>query len=155
MSETKQFFINVEGQRVPVTEQVYFEYYRSKRRDRYYEKDIKIERAARNKNGNIIGYKPAKEDSLQRLMENGEDYVDENASVEDSVFNTFMLDKLNEALRLLENEERKLIHALFFKKMTERECAEKFGISKTAIHARKMRIFDKLRNLLEKDFQNS
>jgi hypothetical protein len=39
--------------------------------------------------------------------------------------------------------------------MTERECAIRSGISKTAIHARKEKILAKLRELLENKTQNS
>ena len=93
MSKDKQYFINAGGQRVPVTVEVYLAYYRSARRMRYFERDIKTESAIRDKDGNITGYRPAKEDSLDRLVETGEDYAD-GESVEDAAIRAMMSDKL-------------------------------------------------------------
>jgi hypothetical protein len=53
-------------------------------------------------------------------------------------------------------DERELVEALFFSNggrgMTERGCADKFKLSKTAIHARKERVFAKLRDMIENNF---
>ena len=152
MTENNQFFVHVDGQLVPVTEEVYLAYYRSKRRMRYYERDIKTESAVRDKNGNIIGYKPAKEDSLDRLKEIGEDFADNNENAFDTVFRADMADKLNDALCLLTESEHKLIEALFFLNsgygMTVREYANKSGIPFTTIQSRKAKILAKLKKLM-------
>ena len=156
MPENKQFFIRVRGQLVPVTEDLYLKYYRSKRRDRYYEHDIKIERAVYDQDGHITGYRPAKEDSLDRRMEAGEDFAEDCESTEDAVLRAIMAESLHGALDQLEQGERALIDALFFSNggegMTEREYAAQFGVSKTALHSHKMKILAKLRGLLENNF---
>ena len=154
MSQNNQFFIRVQGQSVPVTEEVYRAYYRSKRRDRYFEHDIKIETAVYDQAGNVTGYKPAKEDSLDRLMEAGNDYADGCESVEDTAICTIMADKLRKSLRLLNEEERDLIEALFFSNdghgMTEQDYADKTGLSQQLVNARKQAILAKLKKFLEK-----
>jgi len=154
MSNNKQFFIGVDGKQIEVTEEVYIAYYRSKRRDRYFERDIKTETAIRDKDGGIIGYAPSKEDSLDRLIDSGEDFDNGQDSIEDVVIQGFTFDALHQALDSLPDADRRLIRALFFSNggagMTERECAEKFGISKTALHARKKKVLALLKNLLEK-----
>jgi len=76
------FFISIDGQQIEVTKKVYLVYYRSKRRERYYECDIKIERAIYDETGNISGYAPPKEDSLDRLIESGRAFPAEQKSVE-------------------------------------------------------------------------
>ena len=156
MSENKQFFIRVRGRSVPVTEELYLKYYRSKRRDRYYEHDIKIERAVYDRDGKITGYRPAKEDSLDRLMEAGEDFAEDCESVEDAILRAIMVEALHCALDQLPEDERALIDALFFSNggegMTEREYAAQFGVSKTALHSHKMKVLAKLRGLLENNF---
>ena len=156
MTDNKQFCVRVDGQLVPVTEEVYLAYYRSERRMRYFERDIKTESAVRDRNGNITRYKLAKEDSLERLTEAGEDYADDGESVEDAVVRAMMSDKLHEVLGKLPDSDRELIDALFFSNsgdgITERECAAKLGISKTALHARKEKVLAKLRGLLENNF---
>jgi RNA polymerase sigma factor (sigma-70 family) len=145
----KQFFININGSRAEVTEEVYLTYYRSKRRDRYYEQDIKIATAIRDKNGVITGYAPSKEDSIDRLIDTGADFADGSETVEDIVLRGFMLDKLHVALGSLPETERALIDALFFQGMTEREAAIIFGISQKGINKRKTVILGKLKKLLE------
>ena len=152
MSENKQFYIHADGQRVPVTEEVYLAYYRSKRRERYFERDVKTESAVRDGDGNIIGYKPAKEDSLERLMEAGADYADEN-DVEGTALRAVMSDKLHDALLLLDEDEQALINALFFSNngdgMSEREYAETSGIPRKTVAYRREKVLGKLKKLLE------
>ena len=151
MSENKQFFVSVNGKQEPVTEEVYLAYYRSKRRERYFERDIKTESAIRDADGNITGYKPAKEDSLERLMDAGEDYTNE-FSVEDLAFRSVMADKLHEVLNKLPEKECELIETLFFANggvgMTVRECADQSGIPFTTIQSRKAKILLTLKKLL-------
>jgi len=152
MSENKQFFIRVDGERVPVTEEVYLAYYRSKRRERYFERDIKTESAVRDQDGNVVGYRPAKEDSLDRLMEAGEDYAEECESVEDAAIRTVMLGMLREAMTLLADDERTLIDTLFFSNggegMSEREYADLSGIPRKTISYRREQILKKLKKLI-------
>lgn len=159
MPENKQFCISINGKQVPVSEEVYLAYYRAERRMRYFQRDIKTESAERDKNGTIIGYKPAKEDSLDRLTGGGEDYADDSEGVEDAAIRAVLSYRLHEVLDELPDADRELIDALFFSNggdgMTEREYAAKLGLSKTALHARKEKVFTKLRNLLKNNFQNS
>ena len=55
---------------VPVSDEIYKEYYKMKRRARYLEKDIKFGSSIVDpETGRVIGYKPNKEDSIQRLMD--------------------------------------------------------------------------------------
>jgi len=146
----QQFFISIDGQRVEVTKEVYLTYYRSKRRERYYEHDIKIARAVYDEAGNISGYMPPKEDSLERLIESGTEFSADQKSIETIVIDKIMVENLHISLGKLSVPERELIDALYFQGMPEREYAEKTGISKTAIHARKIKVLTLLKNLLEK-----
>ena len=154
MYESKQYFISINGKQIQVTEEVYLAYYRSKRRDRYYEQDIKTGTAIRDNAGRVVGYAPSKEDSLDRIFNAGGDFANNQESIEDSIIRELMSDALHKALDKLPEADRALINELFFSNagdgMTERACAASFGISKTALHARKMKILVKLKNLLEK-----
>ena len=60
------------------------------------------------------------------------------------------MDKLRAALPLLTDKEQRLIRALYFEGMTERQYAEQEGVYRNAIHKRKVRILAKLKKLLEK-----
>jgi len=144
----KQFFIRAGGQIVEVTQEVYLVYYRSKRRDRYFERDLKTERPIRRK-GCVIGYAPAKEDSLDRLMDAGEQFAAVQESVESTVILGLMADDLHKALDELIDADRDLIDALFFHGMTEREYADALGVSQPSVNERKRRILARLKNFIE------
>ena len=145
----KQFFIGINGKQVEVTEEVYLVYYRSKRRDRYYEHDIKTHTAIRDKAGIVTGYAPSKEDSLDRLICTGEDFVDNQKSTEDMVMASLMSDALHMALDMLSESNRALVDLLFFQNMTERQAAVVFGLSQKGINKRKAKILMTLRKVLE------
>lgn len=81
---------------------------------------------------------------------NGEDIlIDDSVDVAEQVIHKIMLDKLRNSLSLLSENEQRLIHALFFEGMTEREYAEKEGVYHNAIHKRKLRILAKLKKIME------
>jgi len=142
------FFISIGGQRVEVSQEVYLTYYRSKRRDRYFERDIKTETAVRDKDGNVISYRPAKEDSLDRRMEAGEQFAAVQTSVEDTVLCDLMAEELHEALDKLPESERELMDALYFQGLTEREYTATSGIPQKTINDRKNKILTKLKKVL-------
>ena len=152
MRNNSDFFIRVNGQLVPVSKDVYLAYYRSKRRDRYFERDIKTETPMRDKTGAIIGYRPSREDSLDRLMAAGKGFSETAVDMTAQVISAAMLDKLREALATLPDADRALINALFFSNggrgMSERKCAEITGTPWQTVHSRKVRILAKLKKLL-------
>ena len=139
MSENKQYFIPVYGRLVTVTEIVYREYYKMGRRERYLEEsDIA--------HGRVL-YSDMDTDEML-----GEETIpDMNAtSVEQIVVDGIMVEKLRQCLDLLTDAERKLVDALFFNCMTEREYSLVSGIPQKTINDRKSRILGKLKQLMEK-----
>ena len=65
------------------------------------------------------------------------------------VLNAIGAEWLYKALEKLTEKERKLIEALFFEEMTEREVALSLGISQPAVHKQKNKILKKLKFFLE------
>ena len=114
MQNCNDYFIRINGLLVPVSEEVYLVYYRSRRREKYYERDIKTETPVRDESGAVIGYRPSREDSFDRLLAAGADFVDTTADVEREALCAVMSAKLHEALAALSDAERALIEALFF-----------------------------------------
>lgn len=92
--------------------------------------------------------------SLQMLTTddfNGEDIlVDTSQEIDDAVIHKIMLDKLRDSFVLLSDEEQKLIHEIYFNGLSEKNLAEKSGVSQVAIHKRKIKILDKLKKIIEK-----
>ena len=48
-------------------------------------------------------------------------------------------------------KDYELIYELYFKNHTERECAQRLGMSQQAIHERKKRILKKIKNNLDEE----
>lgn len=131
--------------KVPVTDEMYKEYYKMKCRERYMEEDIKVGSSIVDpETGAVIGYKPSKEDSIQRLMDKGQDFADEK-SLEDIVVDKAMLLILREAMKELDRQELELIQYLYAEQMTVREAAKKMGSSHVTVMNKRDKLLDKLR----------
>ena len=152
--DKKAYYIGAGGTQTEVTKEVYLAYYRSKRRDRYFERDIKTGKPIRDKDGNVTGYTAAKEDSYERVFGTEENHSGDQESVEDTVIRRITLDTLRNVLDKLPEEERDLIDALFFSNdgegMSEREYAALSGIPHQTVHSRKLKILAALKKLLGK-----
>lgn len=129
---------------VPVSEEIYKEYYKMKRRERYLEEDVKVGSSTFDPETGKITYKPSKEDSIERLMDKGKDFEDEK-SVEDIVVDKAMLLILREAMKELDRKEAELIKDLFYKQMTVRAAADKRNVSHVTVMNRRDEILKKLR----------
>jgi len=124
----KQRYVLLNGEKVYVSEEVYREYYRPVWRESKRNK-IRKDAECSLEGMKDDGYEPASVDSLDALMS----------------------DKLllNAALNELSDDERSLINTLFFDEQSERDLARKVGISQPAIHKRRNRILEKLKNILK------
>lgn len=138
MAEKKEYLIKVQGQLVPVTEEVYLTYYRMKRRELHLEeKDAKH---------GVFHYSALDTDET-----NGEDAIPDLSSprVEDVVTDKLIAEKLHQCLAQLAKEEQELIFTLFFHNKSEHQLASETGIPRMTIHNRKKRILARLKKLME------
>jgi RNA polymerase sigma factor (sigma-70 family) len=138
-------FIKIGKERVPVSEEIYKEYYKMRRRERYMEEDIKVGRIDIDPETGEPTFIPSKEDSIERLMELGADFVDEQPSIEDILCDKATLLILQEALKELNREEQELIQALYHKNLTVREVAKQENTSHVTVIKRRDKILAKLR----------
>ena len=130
-------FLSLHGILMEVTEEVYRDFYKSQRRQKYID-----ERSAKN---NDFSY-----DMLTTDAFNGEDIlVDDSESLDEQVIRKIMTDKLRGALRLLSEDEQELIYGLFYENLSEREYAAQKGVYHNAIHNKKIRILKKLKKFLD------
>ena len=150
------YIITVDGTDVEVNEKIYkayaagaykMEHMECRHKRNRYRQDAKG-RAVRDGRGQPV-YLPEREVSLDKLISKDWDHPSAAPSPEDIVIAQLEAEELYACLDLLAPDERALIDALFFDGLTERECAETLGISKTALHARKTRVLVKLRKLME------
>lgn len=75
-------------------------------------------------------------------------YVKEANPLEFIVFNE-MKDRLEKAIHILSDDEIRIIQAYFYDEQSERQIAEKLGISKTALHYKKTKILEKLKKFID------
>ena len=122
----------------------------SDRKMKYCEYDLKTERARKDGRSKAVVVFPAREDSLDRLMdENEQQYALEAASPEETVADQDEVARLRQALQKLKPDEYALIYALYFEGITEREYAKRIGRPLMTVHNRKARIQVKLKKFLE------
>ncbi|MGI6121333.1 MAG: sigma factor-like helix-turn-helix DNA-binding protein [Saccharofermentanales bacterium] len=130
----KQYHIKLNGELIPVTEEVYRAYQQPKWREK---KQAEV--------------RAQKEVSLDAMLETGySGHLDSRqALVDEIVADKLLLDELLKALAELNEDERFLIDELFYKEKTEREIADSSNISHQAVHKKKNRILAKLEKLLK------
>ena len=68
--------------------------------------------------------------------------------MEETAVRAVVLEKLNEALHTLTEEETSIIQALFYQEISEAELAKKLGIARTTLQSRKYKILEKLKKML-------
>lgn len=138
MAEKKEYRIKVQGQLVPVSEEVYLTYHRMKRRETYLEE--------RDTTNGVFYYS-----ALDTEGTNGEDVIPDLVSprVEDLIMDKLIAEKLHQCLSQLAREEQELIYALFFQNKSEHQVSRETGIAQKTIHNRKVRILARLKKLIE------
>jgi RNA polymerase sigma factor (sigma-70 family) len=135
-------FIKIGNELVSVSEEIYREYYKMRRRERYMEEDIKVGRI--KVEGDKVTFVDSKEDSIQRLMELGADFAS-NQLVEDIVADKAEMQILQKAMAELERDEQELIEAIYFQNLSTREIAKQEKVSQPAVVKRHKKVLDKLR----------
>ncbi|ACL20463.1 RNA polymerase, sigma-24 subunit, ECF subfamily [Desulfitobacterium hafniense DCB-2] len=138
MAEKKEYRIKVQGQLVPVSEEVYLTYHRMKRREIYLEE--------RDTTNGVFYYS-----ALDTEGTNGEDVIPDLVSprVEDAAVDKLLAEKLHRCLAQLTKEEQELIFTLFFQNKSERQLAAETGIPQKTINDRRHRILVKLKKLMK------
>lgn len=132
----ERYYISVDGKFYETTKEIYEVYYQMDRRERYLEeRDIKK------------GVKTFS-DISNSLYTADEIIGDPELDVSDTAITNIYIEAVLEALSYLDEEDQSLIQELFFYGKTEREVATYLGISKTALHFRKNRALERIRNQL-------
>ena len=139
---------NAEGifERVEVTKEVYSIYYVSRRKEKYFLKDLKEETFKVIQDRAL--FLPSKEDSLERLIENQKQFTDLTIDIETDVIQKEMVGKLLLAINSLTTEEQELIHNIFYLEISEVDLSKEYGVARTTLQSRKYKILEKLKKLL-------
>lgn len=141
-SERKQRYLYIDGQAVPVSEQVYRVYQHYERKEEYFSYDLKVEKFQKE----TASFLPSREDSYERLLEQDRQFAASAQPVEEQAISSVWLEGL---LECLSEDERIILHKLYFEDKSERIVSMELGISKTALHQRKVKLLQKLKIFLE------
>ena len=134
----EKVFLPLYGMLMEVSKEVYKDFYRHKRRQKYID-----ERAA--KMGEVSYH------ALTTDETNGEEILKDPAEgVDVQAEKHIEREEIRKALFLLPKNDYELLHALYFEEKTERELAAVYSISQAAVHKRKTWILKKLKKFLEK-----
>lgn len=138
MAEREKYYIGLNGQIFEVSKELYETYYKGQRKEKYFTHDLKQEHTKVDKETGEMIVIPSREDSYERLLEAEKQFAEETEKVEDVAVRAVMLEKLNEALRILTDEETAIIHALFYQEISEVELAKKIRNSQNNLTVTKI-----------------
>jgi RNA polymerase sigma factor (sigma-70 family) len=131
--EKKERFVVINTEEIKVTEEVYFTYKRPAWRER---KRAKVRRE--------------NERSLEAFMDSGFDISSNDVPVGETLEKSELIRKLHIAVNNLPDKEKLIITELYFNKKTERETADKIGVSQNTVNYYKKRILEKLYEALKR-----
>lgn len=134
--EREKYFIRLGGSTlVEVGREIYLEWYRSERRERY-------QRERDRKHGVC---------SINKLHEKGY-YPEKSNYLKDTTLETVLKDecrdRLENALKKLPEQEKRLVRLLYFEDMTVKKTAEIFGCSRKTIQNRREKVLEKIRKMM-------
>lgn len=144
--EGNEFYLYIEGEPVKVSREVYQEYYRGERKERYFMQDLKRGRTVIDSEKQTVEFVPGREDSYERLLEAGGEFVSPGEPLEEQMVYSVLLEQ---ALGNLSSEEQDVLRELYCLGRTEREAGAALHIAKTTLRRRRDRALEKLRKLLE------
>ena len=134
----RAYFINLGYAVMETTEESYREYYRDVDRNKYLEK-------LDTKNG-LMSYTALDTDEF-----NGADIVEDiSEPFEDRVLRRLMIEKIPEAFEILTQEEKDLLHQIYFEGISENVLSDIYEVNQSTITRRKQKILLKLKNFFEK-----
>lgn len=143
--KNQQRYIYIEGQAIPVSEDVYRVCKHYDRKEEYFSRDLKSERFQRITNT----FLPSREDSYDRLQGQGRQFAYEGKPVEEAVVSSVWMAEL---FRHLTGEERQIIEQLYILERTEREACAAMNLARTTFQRKRDRLLAKLKELLEENF---
>ena len=133
------YVIKMGKELVPVTREVYEEYHRMERRERYL--------VERDQDNSLIFF------STLRAEDSSTDVPirDSGVDVEEEVIKQMFLDKLPKALALLSDDEIEMIRDVYWNDVSIRELARKTDTAKSTLLNKRDRVLAKLRKVLENE----
>ena len=139
MAENKKYMIMVNRTPIEVSYEIYYEYHRMDRHDRYLEERDQIHGTTLYSNL----------DTAEML---GEEMIPDQdaASTEDAAIARILHEKLHRCLDMLPEGDRELLQAVYFDDMSLRQLSEQEHIPVMTLQDRKMKAVQRLRKIFLK-----
>lgn len=144
----KKYYLYIDGQTVPVTEQVYRAYHHYARKEEYFTYDMKTEKFSCDQEAQTAHFTPSREDSYERLLAANHQFASAGSSPEEEAVSSLWLADL---MRGLSPEERDIITQLYILDKSERQACTALRLARTTFQRRKEALLEKLRNLLDEN----
>lgn len=123
---------------------------KSDRKMEYAEVDLKVEGFVCDQEQQIARFMPSREDSYDRLLEDERQFALDGLSPEDEAVHEDELRRLRVCLALLPDCESRLIRALYFEGLSERQFSVATGMPQKTINNHRRKILGKLRKMMDK-----
>ena len=146
--ERANYYLYIDGQAVPVSEQVYRVYQHYEREEEYFSYDLKKEKFQKD----TATFLPSREDSYERLLEKDQQFAAHGKSVEQLAPEHLEAEQVRLCLTKLSKDEQELILQLFYQEKTEQEVGNMLHISQQSVNKRKQALLLKLRKIFEEFF---
>lgn len=143
----KIWYLYIDGQAVPVSEQVYRAYFHYANKEDYFMRQLKVPRRRWDQHTQAVILIPARECSLDELLVAGKQFTAAVSDVEELVLSGIWLEEL---LKTLTEEEQEIVKQFYIQGKSERTAAAALGLSKTTFRRREQRLRAKLGGLLKK-----
>ena len=117
--DKKQRYLYIDGQAVPVTEEVYRAYWHYTAKEDYFTRQLKTERFLADQDTQTAAFTPSREDSYERLLEQDEQFACESKPVEEQAVSSLWMEEL---FSTLSEEEQQIIYQ---RQMLERYARER------------------------------
>lgn len=147
--DKKQRYLCIDGQAVPVTEEVYRAYWHYTAKEDYFTRQLKTERFSADQDTQTATFTPSREDSYERLLEQDRQFACESKPVEEQAVSSLWMEEL---FSTLSKEEQQIIYQLYFLEKSEREVCAAMNLVLSTFQRRKRVLLEKLRKNLEENF---
>lgn len=134
MAENKKYIIIVDGRQIEVSYEIYQAYYGMERHTRTLDE--------KHQRHGLVRYS-----NLDTAELSGEAMIPDRGAVstEDAAIARILCEKLHRCLKLLPESDQKLLNAIYFDGMSERESSSLSGIPQRTINDRRRRAIRRLK----------
>lgn len=142
----KQRYLYIDGQAVPVSEQVYQAFWHYTNKEDYFMRQLKTPRHRTDQKTQTVLVISARECSLDEMLAAGQQFVGAEQEIEDLVLSGIWLEEL---LMNLTQEEQEIVRLFYIQGKTERAASAALGLPKSTFRRHEQRLREKLGKLLK------